>query len=80
MVQLRDVRRIAGFTQVELAARLGVTQSRVSQLERADLQRLEVGTVLGYLAALGADLELAVDVTGERVVLAAERGGGASGG
>jgi DNA-binding Xre family transcriptional regulator len=57
---LAELRRDRGLTQAELAARLGISQSDVSKLERRDDLRLS--TLRAYVEALGMDLEVsAVD-------------------
>lgn len=63
MVDLAEIRRAAGVTQVEVAARLGMTQSSVSQLEARD--DVLLSTLAAYLAALGADTVVTV-ATGDQ--------------
>jgi HTH-type transcriptional regulator/antitoxin HipB len=53
---IRETRRKLGFSQEELAAKIGVRQKTVSDIETSAAARLE--TVLRTLAAL--DLELVV--------------------
>lgn len=55
---LPELRRAAGLTQSQLAARLGVSQSWVSQVESETDVRLS--TLAAYVGALGADLRLGV--------------------
>ena len=53
---LAGLRRRAGLTQVEMARRLGISQSDVSKLERrADVR---VSTLRAYVAALGDRLRI----------------------
>ena len=52
---LREVREAAAVTQVELALRLGQTQSFVSKCERGEL-RLDVIQLRAFCAALHTDL------------------------
>ena len=52
---LRDTREHAGVTQVELARRLGQTQSYVSKIECGD-RRLDIVQLRTILTALGASL------------------------
>ncbi|OBB07100.1 transcriptional regulator [Mycolicibacterium fortuitum] len=70
MIELSAVRREAGVTQAEMAARLDTTQSSVSQLERRG--DVLLSTLSEYLNALGAraritvamgDLTLTYDLT-----------------
>ena len=60
MIDLAEIRRAAGVTQVEMAARLGMTQSSVSQLERRG--DVLLSTLAAYLAALGAAANITVAV------------------
>lgn len=54
---LAHARKSQGLTQAELGKRLGMTQSKVSQLERQDDALLS--SIVDYLAALGtADIEI----------------------
>ena len=63
MIDLAAIRREAGITQAEMAARLRTTQGSVSQLEnRGDVL---LSTLSEYLRALGADARITVSV-GER--------------
>jgi transcriptional regulator with XRE-family HTH domain len=78
---IRDARRAAGLTQVELAARLGVSQSAISKLEREG-SNPTVETLDRVLRPTGHRLQLiasawseGVDVTLIRQAL--ERTGGA---
>jgi predicted transcriptional regulator/DNA-binding XRE family transcriptional regulator len=53
---LRDLRKMSGLTQAELAKRLNVQQPTVSKIENADDQQLS--TVKKYVEALGASLRI----------------------
>jgi transcriptional regulator with XRE-family HTH domain len=65
VIDLAAIRRATGLTQIELAANLGVGQAQISKIERqADML---ISTVASYLAALGADAKLVVEV-GEQTV------------
>ncbi len=59
---LASVREALGFTQTDLAAAMGVTQSNVAQAERR--KDLLVSTLARYLGAIGADLHLVVHFEG----------------
>ena len=52
---LREVRRSAGISQAELAARLGETQSEVSKYERGE-RRLDMVQLRSLCTALGTPL------------------------
>lgn len=56
--RLRELREQAGLTQAELAARIGVGQRQVSKIENGDLDSARVGTIRGYVEAVGGSLEL----------------------
>jgi transcriptional regulator with XRE-family HTH domain len=65
MIDLAATRRATGLTQIELAANLGVGQAQISKVERqADML---ISTLVSYLAALGVDAKLVVEV-GEQTV------------
>lgn len=55
-IHLVELREKAGLTQRELAERLGVDQSRISRLERAE--DLQLSTLAGYVQAVGGDLQV----------------------
>jgi DNA-binding XRE family transcriptional regulator len=61
-LNLAAFRRAAGVTQATLAARLGMSQSDLSKLERrADLR---LSTLRSYVAGLGGQLALLADLAG----------------
>jgi transcriptional regulator with XRE-family HTH domain len=65
MLDLAAIRHATGLTQIELAANLGVGQAQISKIERqADML---ISTLASYLAALGAESKLVVEV-GEQTV------------
>jgi predicted transcriptional regulator len=65
MIDLAAMRRAIGLTQTELAANLGVGQAQISKIERqADML---ISTLASYLAALGADAKIVVEI-GEQTV------------
>lgn len=59
--RLADARRARNLTQAEVAAVMGVTQARVSQIERGRIERSEVDTLGSYVEALGGTLALVAD-------------------
>lgn len=68
--RLRELREEAGFTQVALAAAIGVGQNRVSQIEHGDIGTSRVDTLRKYIEATGGQLELTVTrPDGTRVLL-----------
>lgn len=62
--RLRELREDAGLTQQQLAARIGVSQRQVSKIEHGELDNAKVGTIRGYLEAVGGGLALEY-VTGD---------------
>lgn len=66
---LAEQRTRLGFTQAEVAHRMGVRQERVSAIERAEPDATEVRTLASYIEALGGRLELIADFSGDRVLL-----------
>ena len=64
---LKELRRLAGKTQVELARSMGIAQPTLSRLEvQADMQ---ISTLRRLVAALGGKLEIVAVVGGEKVAL-----------
>lgn len=67
LVQLR--RALGMLRQSDIATRMGVSQARVSKLERGDLSHTELGTLQSYVAALGGELTVTVTLGTERIEL-----------
>ncbi|WP_406295346.1 helix-turn-helix domain-containing protein [Embleya sp. NBC_00888] len=59
---LKELRKSLGKTQAEVAAILGVSQSRVSQIETGELDAMELETLRSYAAALGGRLDVTVNI------------------
>jgi transcriptional regulator with XRE-family HTH domain len=57
------------LTQVELAERLGVSQNRVSRLERGDIERVRIDTLARYVESLGGSLHIEMRVGDARYPL-----------
>lgn len=68
--RLAEVRRRQRTTQVEVAKAMGVTQARVSRIEKGQLSRSEVDTLAAYVQALGGKLKIVADFGDESYVLA----------
>lgn len=66
-LNLAALRKKRSITQRQMAAALGVSQSRVSQIERGE--NLEISTVSKYVAALGGSLHLSAAFDGATVPL-----------
>lgn len=59
---LRELRKLVGKTQTEVAAVIGVSQSRISQIENGDIGAMELETLRAYAAALGGHVDVTVSV------------------
>jgi DNA-binding XRE family transcriptional regulator len=57
--QLADARKEMGLTQREIAAQLGVSIARISQIEHGEVTSLDV--IARYVEALGGRLDLVAD-------------------
>ena len=67
--RLADIRRRQRATQVDIAKAMGVTQARVSRIEKGELTRSEVDTLAAYVQALGGKLKIIADFGDESYVL-----------
>lgn len=65
--RLARLRERAGLTQTDVARILGITQSRVSRLERAE--DLNLSTLERYVAALGGELRVDARIGDEVIEL-----------
>jgi transcriptional regulator with XRE-family HTH domain len=68
--RLAEVRERYDLSQTTLAERIGVTQSRVSRIERGDLEHAELATIRDYIEALGGEMEVLAKFGDERIVIA----------
>jgi DNA-binding XRE family transcriptional regulator len=59
---LAEIRKEAGFTQEDLAEKIGVKQPTLSKLESQD--DMQISTLQRLIAALGGQLELIVHMPG----------------
>ncbi|MEU4448077.1 XRE family transcriptional regulator [Actinosynnema sp. NPDC050801] len=59
--RLARLREQRGLSQSQVAARMGISQPRVSQLERGEVDQLVVETLHRYVAALGGHLRVVAD-------------------
>lgn len=67
--RLTELRRAVGLNQAALAGKLGISQSRVSRIERGDLDHTEIATLRAFTRALGGELEITVKLGDERLTL-----------
>jgi DNA-binding XRE family transcriptional regulator len=54
--RLSERRKALGLTQSEVAERMGITKSRVSQIERGEVSTIE--TVARYVQAIGGRIQI----------------------
>ncbi|MFI9315020.1 helix-turn-helix domain-containing protein [Streptomyces althioticus] len=59
--ELASLRKAQGLTQTQVAKAMGVTQGRVSQIERG-AARLDTSTMAAYLHAIGGELTITATV------------------
>jgi predicted XRE-type DNA-binding protein len=59
--KLAEARQRRHLSQAQVAAAMGVTQGRISQIEHGELGDAEVDTLDRYAAALGGQLRLLLD-------------------
>ncbi|MFG1703389.1 helix-turn-helix domain-containing protein [Nonomuraea sp. M3C6] len=59
---LKELRKSLGKTQADVAAALGISQARVSQIENGDLDSMELETIRAYAAALGGHVDVTISV------------------
>ena len=67
--RLAEVRRRQNAMRVEVAAAMGVSQARVSRIEKGQLEKSEVETLAAYVKALGGKLKIIADFGDESYVL-----------
>lgn len=68
--RLRELREAAGLTQEQVALRIGVSQRQVSKIEHGNLNNSRVGTIRGYMEAVGGNLTLEYVTGDERIQIA----------
>jgi DNA-binding XRE family transcriptional regulator len=64
---LGQLRKEVGLTQVQLGEIMGVSQARVSEIERGDLMHTELDTVRSYVEALGGRMRVVADLNDRTV-------------
>ena len=67
--RLAEIRKHRRVTQQDLAEALGVSQSRVSQIERQSVDDTVLSTLAAYVEALGASILVIADFGEEQFVL-----------
>jgi DNA-binding XRE family transcriptional regulator len=67
--RLAEVRKQHGYTQLQIADSLHISQAAVSSIERGELSRSELSTIRKYVEALGGKIEIIASFGDERLVL-----------
>ncbi|MBK5239434.1 MAG: helix-turn-helix transcriptional regulator [Actinomycetales bacterium] len=67
--KLRELREALELTQVELAAKIDVSQNRISRIEHGDIEKSQVDTLRKYVEAVGGTLRLEVEIGDQRFTL-----------
>ncbi|MHA7170533.1 helix-turn-helix domain-containing protein [Arthrobacter bambusae] len=67
---LRELREASDLTRVELAARLRVSQNKVSRIGQGDIDRAQVDTLRKYVEAVGGRLRVEVELGDDRIQIA----------
>jgi transcriptional regulator with XRE-family HTH domain len=73
MIELAELRRAIGVTQVQLADALATSQGQISRTERQDDMLLS--TLSAYLNALGVEAKLVVSFGGTTITQVLTEGG-----
>lgn len=70
---LMAIRKARGVSQVQLASTLEVSQNRVSQIERGQIDKAQLDTLMKYVEALGGKLTVTAEIADETIVLVQSR-------
>lgn len=62
---LKELRKKAELTQVQVADRIGVAQRTVSSLENGDINKSGLPTISAYVTAIGGTLDVTVTLNGQ---------------
>lgn len=68
--KLRELREMLAMTQTDVAQTLEISQKRVSEIERGQVERTKVDTLRRYADALGGTLKVEVQVGDETFQIA----------
>ena len=68
--ELKQARKACDMTQSEIAAKMGVSQKRISDLENGRLDVVQVDTLRRYIAGLGGTLEIRAELPQATIRLA----------
>ena len=67
MIALRKFIEVEGLTQAEAAKRLGVSQPRISDLNRGKIGRFSLDTLVNMLTDAGLEVDFRIKPTSRRV-------------
>jgi DNA-binding XRE family transcriptional regulator len=59
--RLAELRKARGLTQQQVATTMGISQRRVSAIERGDIDRSELTTLRTYIEALGGQIHIVAE-------------------
>jgi len=59
--RLVELRLARGLTQQQVATAMGISQRRVSAIERGDIDRSEITTLRNYVEALGGQIHIVAE-------------------
>ena len=68
--RLRQIRESQSARQADVAKAMHVSQSRVSRIEKGDIDHVELATLRAYVQALGGRLRISADFGDEQLTLA----------
>ena len=68
--KLAQIRRLKDLTQASVAQSMGVSQKRVSELERGELGSMRLDTLSRYAESLGGKLVASIEFPDRTVTLA----------
>lgn len=64
--RLAEIRKQLDVSQVSLAAEAHISQNRVSQIERGNIEHTQIETLRKYIEALGGTVEISARFGSER--------------
>jgi ribosome-binding protein aMBF1 (putative translation factor) len=68
--RLREMREQRLLSQADVAARIHLSQRRVSGIESGDVEKSQINTLRKYAQALGGTLRVEVEIDGDRYQIA----------
>lgn len=67
--ELKEARKACALTQQQLADHMGVSQKRVCELERGDIDHTQVSTLKRYVEGLGGLLHVSATLPGREPIV-----------